>query len=727
MEFTGLGELKKRIENGLEINFKFNTDEQLVGIINEHDCIYRFDLDANGCVLFETGFDGIKRHFERDEKGQVIKVNRPSGIETRYAYDSMGRMTSVVHSSGEFEKLLYREDGKLLYVANEAGEVSFERDRLGRVILERQNGVEIRSEFDSLGMRSRITSSLGVDLTVSRDNMGNVLALKTHELFNPWEIRFKRDIFGLELERLFSNGVKSQCERDKQGRPIHHKVFGKDKKLERSRRYDWDINNQIKRYIDFGQEITQFKYDDLGQLSVTYKPDGQVEYRAPDAIGNLFFSNDRKERKYGLAGQILEDKGIKFLYDLEGNLIEKTLADGKIWQYEWYATGMLRAVVRPDGERITFKYDALGRRISKTFKSLTKIWIWDGNIPLHEWELLAKTQILTSFESHQNQSAENEQDEEIIIIDVKSAKQLQKNESNDIVILESREYQSNEMVSEVPNNYEFSLPDSEHLVTWLFEPESFTPIAKLVGDRQYSIQTDYLGVPISMYDNLGNKVWAGSLNSYGTLSLNKGESNFCPFRYPGQYEDEETGLFYNRFRYYDSNIGKYISQDPIGLFGGRNLYNYSKDTNCLVDVLGLNTGIGNIGETSVKDTLVNSGNYSDVVSIQNNSGHGVDILAKNAQTGEWEAFEVKTTSTSKAPGLSADQRLGADFYTQDRLGRAASGSGPYSTLSAADRARAQQILAEVQGQGGIKTAHKYEVFIDANGNVTKVNSRPWKC
>ncbi|MWP50260.1 RHS repeat-associated core domain-containing protein [Gilliamella sp. Lep-s21] len=60
-----------------------------------------------------------------------------------------------------------------------------------------------------------------------------------------------------------------------------------------------------------------------------------------------------------------------------------------------------------------------------------------------------------------------------------------------------------------------------------------------------------------------------------------------PFRQPGQYEDVETGLYYNRFRYYDSNTGTYISQDPIGLAGGMALYNYVHDANTWIDPFGL--------------------------------------------------------------------------------------------------------------------------------------------
>jgi RHS repeat-associated protein len=62
----------------------------------------------------------------------------------------------------------------------------------------------------------------------------------------------------------------------------------------------------------------------------------------------------------------------------------------------------------------------------------------------------------------------------------------------------------------------------------------------------------------------------------------------CPFRFQGQYEDAETGFYYNRFRYYDPSIGAYLSQDPIRLAGNNpTLYSYVKDVNTWIDVFGL--------------------------------------------------------------------------------------------------------------------------------------------
>jgi RHS repeat-associated protein len=68
-----------------------------------------------------------------------------------------------------------------------------------------------------------------------------------------------------------------------------------------------------------------------------------------------------------------------------------------------------------------------------------------------------------------------------------------------------------------------------------------------------------------------------------------GEKQACPFRWPGQYEDEETGLYYNRFRYYDPESGEYVSQDPIGLRGGMAFCAYVRDPLKLIDPFGLSS------------------------------------------------------------------------------------------------------------------------------------------
>ena len=101
----------------------------------------------------------------------------------------------------------------------------------------------------------------------------------------------------------------------------------------------------------------------------------------------------------------------------------------------------------------------------------------------------------------------------------------------------------------------------------MFDENSFVPAAKLVGDKSYSILTDHLGTPYEAYDENGQKVWSAEYDIYGNIHTLEGEKGFIPFRYQGQYEDVETGLYYNRFRYYSPESGTYISQDPIRLAG----------------------------------------------------------------------------------------------------------------------------------------------------------------
>ena len=82
------------------------------------------------------------------------------------------------------------------------------------------------------------------------------------------------------------------------------------------------------------------------------------------------------------------------------------------------------------------------------------------------------------------------------------------------------------------------------------------------------IISDYLGSHQQVFDNNNNKVCGQKLDIFGR-KRRKGNNNssFIPFKYQGQYEDVETGLYYNRFRYYDSCAGNYISQNPIWLSG----------------------------------------------------------------------------------------------------------------------------------------------------------------
>ncbi|WBF58492.1 RHS repeat-associated core domain-containing protein [Lysinibacillus sp. JK80] len=100
--------------------------------------------------------------------------------------------------------------------------------------------------------------------------------------------------------------------------------------------------------------------------------------------------------------------------------------------------------------------------------------------------------------------------------------------------------------------------------------------------------TKKLRTPVGANDEQGNRVWSAELDIYGRVKEFTGEKEFIPFRYQGQYDDVEIGLYYNRFRYYDPEQGNYTQIVPIGLAGGNpTLYGYVNNTNFKIDPFGL--------------------------------------------------------------------------------------------------------------------------------------------
>jgi len=567
-EYAGMGRLKARTEAGTRVEFKYNTEEDLIGIINEHGYVYRFDLDANGEVVTESGFDGVTRRYDRDAAGKVLKIHRAGGMITEYEYDLSGRVIAVKHSDGSWENFEYRPDGELMAAVNQNIRVTFERDKLGQVTKENQGGFTVESAYDALGMRTKLSSSLGANLAFGRNNMGDVEQVVSAGEGSAWEASFKRDNLGLELERALPGGVRSVWKRDRLGRPTEHSTFTTGGKLTRNRQYVWDVNDRLKQITDPQKGTWNFEHDALGNLASAQYPDGAFEFRMPDAVGNLFRAKDRSDRKYGPAGQLLEANGTRYAYDAEGNLIRKTEASGATWRYEWNAAGMLRRVFRPDGDAVTFTYDALGRRISKQYRGKTTRWVWDGNVPLHEW---IETPVgATDSGSNPETGAPTG---------------LFKIRKRDEQIADAPAH-APPLEVEGPSTVSRQ-PSTADVTTWLFEPESFAPLAKLRDGQAFGIVTDHLGTPAAMYDGAGQKVWELDLSIYGEVRNLEGWREACPFRYPGQYEDVETGLYYNRFRYYDAEGGFYVSQDPLGLDGGIQFYGYVHDTNNWIDELGL--------------------------------------------------------------------------------------------------------------------------------------------
>ncbi len=452
---------------------------------------------------------------------------------------------------------------------------------------------------------------------------------------------------GRETERFATGGIRITTDYDDMGLVRSRHVHSGERHTG-WRSYRWDVGARLMSMrCNLSPEPVIFDYDGMCNLVRADYSLHESVFRTPDKVGNLYRDENRRDRTYDRGGRLTSDGKFHYRYDCEGNLVHKSRrnpadtggngnAAGRTrkglfglftssednknndagrtipfadWQpgdtcYEWLANGMLAGVKTPDGKTVSFGYDALGRRVSKTVDGTVRRFGWDGNVVLHEWDI-------------------NEADRPKLITDESGRE----------------EYEDTEK--------------PENLVTWIYDGTSFTPVAKVTDGERYTIVHDYLGTPTQAYDSRGNLVWEMLLDVYAEVKECHGDRTLVPFRYQGQYEDIETGLYYNRFRYYSPDMGMYVSQDPINLAGNNpTLYGYVFDSNTQIDPFGLdckaNKLQGDLAEAKIYNNLLNNPNVvvlGQQVYIKTpgmGRGRYTDILIQNKKTGQIINVEVKS-------------------------------------------------------------------------------------
>jgi RHS repeat-associated protein len=545
-EYTPLGRLKLKKLPGAELHFLYDTEDRLNAIINEKGKRYLVDYNKRGEVIKETGFNGIIRELERDATGNIIRTGVPGGRSTEYEYDSNDRVTRVVYDDGTWEMYSYDKSGNLQEAINQHSRTTFTRNKLGDILTEDQDGYQVYSEYNKAGARIHIGSSLGADIQLQRNKNGWVTGLQAGVNDLLWRSQMKYNQAGQEVERLLPGGLTSEWSYDHTGKPAEHKL-SRNGVVQHWKKYTWNVNDRLTNIFDaLSQHNTDYKHDALGNLVFAQYADNSIVHRAKDETGNVYETATQADRTYDGAGALLESKKYKYKYDGEGRLISKTnKASQQKTKYEWYGSGLLKRVVRHDGKIIAFKYDTLGRRIEKSCAGKITRWVWDGNVPLHEWSY-------------------DETDKPRAVVN-----------------------EWGEITWDKPEPNLQNAPEHTNGITWVFDGDKPIPVAKIEKEATYTIVSDHLGTPHTMYNEDGKKVWEGVLDIYGRIRTLQSNKSAVPFRFQGQYEDAETGLVYNRFRYYDPEAGTYISSDPIGILGGYNEYSYVSNPATHVDVYGL--------------------------------------------------------------------------------------------------------------------------------------------
>ncbi|WP_269507813.1 RHS repeat-associated core domain-containing protein, partial [Acinetobacter baumannii] len=404
-------------------------------------------------------------------------------------------------------------------------------------------------------------------------------------------ISFERDDLHREIARHYANGVSQEQQYDLAGRlksqmmlsehengyqnqyKRHNNALEQTSQLVQ-RLYQYDKTGELTAIRDTRRGNIAYKYDPVGRLLEASSKLGKETFNF-DPASNILdsyhshkaqsYSQTTEEKDYGynrLVNNVVKEYlDQQYQYDAYGQLVRQKTSQGDL-NLEWDVYGRL---VRSRNSQYTaeYRYDALGRRIQKrskhhhTGQEQNIIYGWDGDTLAYE-----STEELTKHYIYEKDS----------FVPMLQA-----------VYLSPIELHQTPDWSDRPYNIHR-------------DPLWKTGKQGKEFDDVWFYHCDHLGTPQEMTDHTGAIIWKAEYKAWGDCKAEKAKSNFFEnseiisnnIRFQGQYFDEETGLHYNRYRYYSPYVGRFISKDPIGLLGGNNVYAYAPNSTSWTDALGLN-------------------------------------------------------------------------------------------------------------------------------------------
>ncbi len=620
--YTTAGLIARRTD-ALEHNLQYQWDAlgRLIALENENGSVHRLQYDPVGRLLQEQGFDGKTTEYRYDEASGVLAETVEAGVTTRLVFDPMGRLVqrraSAPGQPEQTETFMYNANGQLAEAKNEHARLQWFYDDAGNLIREHQHyqgpfhpdrrTAVWHHHYDELNQRISTIRPDGHRIEWLTYGAGHVhgLLIDGHEL-----VSFERDALYQEIGRTQANGLLQTMKYDPVGRLVEQQLGT----IVQARRKDRDVYPDTYRpEVQVGMQaaiLRRYRYDPSGQLtSLEDSRRGRIEYRydpvgrllaANSALGHETFAFDpagniqaadtaqhepvtRRAPLPKLLDNLLKEyAGISYRYDERGNLVER-VHNGERSEYEWDAFNRMTRATTWQGVT-TFAYDPLGRRIAKHSQAVEGTAFRETTRTMYGWD--GDTLALESC-VHQGYAAGErtvhyvyERDSFVPLVQASRSGALRLAPTTDIKALMARN----------DGRYDVAL---DPLWNGEFEQEA-EPFGK---DEIAFYQCDHLGTPQELTDCEGNVAWSAQYKAWGQAkeaisraAYKAGIRN--PIRFQGQYFDEETGLHYNRHRYYDPETARYLTQDPIGLNGGENLYRYAPNPTGWIDPLGLTTCTG---------------------------------------------------------------------------------------------------------------------------------------
>ncbi|KAG8150172.1 RHS repeat-associated core domain-containing protein [Burkholderia catarinensis] len=565
--------------SGQSLSYRYDRLGRLVALTDTNHATYAFRYDATGRLIEEVDFGGKATRYAYDEASSHLESVDEAGQIMTISHDRGGRLQG--RSVGdEAERFTYDSLGRLIEASNRHSRVQSFFDPVGNLVREHHaydlfgtsRSFVWHHQYDEIGNRIKTVRPDGrvVDWLTYGSGHVHGMMLDGKEL-----VQIERDDLHRETLRTLPSKIDQRTAYDSAGRLAQRTVQRANAPAALAeRRYRYDAAGQLVQIEDNRKGLTDYRYDPVGRLLESIGPAGKERF-AFDPASNIIdparVETVLKESRPSpvraesslppevpkVLGNLLKQyAGQHFEYDARGNLVHRRSPAGE-QRYEWNAFNRLTVARVKETARSSesrYYYDALGRRIAKEVSGERTMFGWDGDTLAYESGEQGSTHYLYEAES----------------------------------FVPMVQY-----VSAPVSGFETPLRGDADRYAPEHDPLQRVP-ERMGQAHAFYYHCDQIGTPQLLTDEDGDVVWETSYKAWGDArevivraSRAAGVAPKSSLRFQGQQFDEETGLHYNRNRYYDPQTSRFISKDPIGLAGGINVYQYAPNPIEWVDPLGL--------------------------------------------------------------------------------------------------------------------------------------------
>ncbi|EMR52100.1 putative protein RhsC [Salmonella enterica subsp. enterica serovar Dublin str. DG22] len=641
-QYDGWGKALSTTQGGLTRRMEYDAAGRVTQLTNENGSHSAFTWDTLDRLTQQTGFDGRVQRYGYDLTGKLTQ-SEDEDLVTHWHYDASDRLTHRTVNGLEAERWQYDEHGWLTELSHLSEEqrvaVYYGYDNKGRLIRERQTVSDPQTNellwqhetlqgYSEQGLANRFKPDNLPPVEWLTYGSGYLAGMKLGDM--PL-LEYTRDRLHREVLRRFGSDTLPESYELTTTYTPGGLLHGQHLTLPQlNREYGYDEGGRLVR-ISGPQQTREYRYSDTGRLTSVHTTSTTLDITLPyatDPAGNRLpdpeFYPDSASTVWA-DNRITEDMQYLYRYDKYGRLTEKTdripegvvirMNDERTHRYEYDNQHRLVHYVRTQhGETQAegrYLYDPLGRRVGKRVWKRERVHWSDTRMELsrrpyvtwYGWEGDRLTTIQTGQSRVQTLYAPGSFTP-LVRIETDAAEQA-KAQHRSLAEKLSQEGSEDGQAVQLPAALTAMLDRlegelrrnavSEESRAWLagcgltpeqmaeqLEPE-YTPQRKI-----HLYHCDQRGLPLALVTPDNTVAWRGEYDEWGNLSGEENPEHLeLVIRLPGQQYDEESGLYYNRHRYYNPGQGRYITQDPIGLKGGWNLYQYPLNPVTGTDPLGL--------------------------------------------------------------------------------------------------------------------------------------------